>query len=241
MSDLRPFVSCITVTYGRFTLLQEMYWCWLQQDYLNKELIIINDQPELTITCKNPDVKIFNMSERFLTLGAKRNFSLDKISPDTKYVLTYDDDDLSFPNHIGSLTDAVTLGNFSKVVNKKHFITNDNKFVNYNFFFPYFCASLFERNFILEHKFLETNSHEADTLVNLSLSNSYTITTPPTFIHRLGLGITHALSGNRKVSDEEVYKLIEQNKEKISGTVELQPIINPESLDSINELKSKLE
>jgi glycosyltransferase involved in cell wall biosynthesis len=237
MSDLNPLVSCISVTYGRFSLLQEMYWCWLSQNYQNKELIIVNDQADLTITCKNPNVKIFNLKDRFDTLGAKRNFSLEQISADAKYVIAFDDDDLSFPNHISSLVAGFSTGSFSKVVNKKHFITKDNKFLNYNFFFPYFCASLFDKNFILEHKFLESNTHEADELVRISSKNTCTITTPPTFIHRFGLGIVHALAGNRKISSDEIYKLIAINKEPLSGSIELEPIIKPQSLKSLNELK----
>ena len=41
-----PFVSCLCCTYGRPILLGEAVKCFLDQDYPNKELIIINDQLE---------------------------------------------------------------------------------------------------------------------------------------------------------------------------------------------------
>lgn len=238
MSDLKPLVSCLTATYGRFSLLQEMYWCWINQSYENKELIICNDQENLTITCKNPNVKILNLSTRFKTLGEKRNFLLQNISSESKYVLICDDDDLFYPNHITSLVDGFSDDKILKVVNKRHFVAKDNKFINYSFFFPYFCASMFRTDFITQNKFTESNTHEADNLLKLSTNLSNTIQTKPTFIHRLGMNVIHALDGNKNLDTNQIYKLIEEKRENVTGEIELIANIKKESLDLYTGLKS---
>ena len=90
----QPLVTCITPTFGRFHLLKEMYWSWLQQDYRNKKLLILNDEPGLEIYCDNPDVTIINRKERTKGLGEKRNILWKHVHPKTKYIVTFDDDDL---------------------------------------------------------------------------------------------------------------------------------------------------
>ena len=88
-----PLVSCLTATYGRFGKLCEAVSCFKEQDYDNKELIILNNHPE-PLRCDLPDVEIINESGH-PTLGDCRNRLLDFVNGDL--IRTWDDDDLYMP------------------------------------------------------------------------------------------------------------------------------------------------
>ncbi|HUS88004.1 MAG TPA: glycosyltransferase [Desulfosporosinus sp.] len=88
-----PLVSCLTATYGRYTVLTEAISCFLAQDYPNKELIILNNHPAKLI-CDLPEVIIYN-EPGYPTLGDCRNRLLDLA--EGEFVRTWDDDDLYLP------------------------------------------------------------------------------------------------------------------------------------------------
>lgn len=89
-----PLVSCLCATYSRPRLLEEAIKCFVDQDYSNKELIVLNDQVGVELFIENcPDnIQIYNHSIRFSSLGEKRNYlkSLGK----GDYFCIWDDDDL---------------------------------------------------------------------------------------------------------------------------------------------------
>ena len=97
-----PKVSCLTATHGRFSVLREALACFMLQDYMNAELIILNNHEVplvLDEECRksyhgNRTVKVLNVNG-FESLGDCRNFLLDLATG--QYVRTWDDDDLYFP------------------------------------------------------------------------------------------------------------------------------------------------
>lgn len=95
-----PLVSCLCCTYNRPVLLGESIECFLQQDYANKELIIVNDQEGVTLSVKDcpANIKMFNVPKRFNSLGEKRNYS--KTLGNGEYFCIWDDDDLYTPFRI---------------------------------------------------------------------------------------------------------------------------------------------
>jgi hypothetical protein len=94
-----PFVSCICPTYNRPPdqqhLLEEAIECFLRQTYPNKELVVLNDCPEQELVCDAPGVRVVNVSERFPTLGDKRNAAVALARGDL--IAPWDDDDISLP------------------------------------------------------------------------------------------------------------------------------------------------
>ena len=86
-------IQCLTSTYGRLEKLSEAVSCFLDQDYLNKELIILNNHPK-PLTCDLPNVKIYN-EPIYPTLGDCRNRLLQLADAD--FIRTWDDDDLYMP------------------------------------------------------------------------------------------------------------------------------------------------
>lgn len=90
---MKPLVSCLCATHGRYSVLQEAVSCFLEQDYENKELIILNNH-EVPIVCNLPQVRVIN-GEHYPTLGDCRNRLLELANG--LYVRTWDDDDLYLP------------------------------------------------------------------------------------------------------------------------------------------------
>ena len=94
-----PLISCICPTFGRPPgrqhLIEEAIQSFLLQDYPNKELIVLNDCPGQELVCHAPGVRIVNVSERFPSLGDKRNAGVALARGEL--IATWDDDDISLP------------------------------------------------------------------------------------------------------------------------------------------------
>ncbi|MEZ4562791.1 MAG: glycosyltransferase family A protein [Thermomicrobiales bacterium] len=94
-----PLISCVCPTYGRPPgqqhLIEEAIQSFLLQDYPNKELIVLNDCPGQELVCDAPGVRVVNVSERFPSLGDKRNAGVALARGDL--IATWDDDDISLP------------------------------------------------------------------------------------------------------------------------------------------------
>lgn len=95
-----PAVSCMCLTYGRPQVLEEAVESFVRQDYPGpKELLVLNDFADQTLTCNHPDVRIINVSKRFRTVGEKRNACAALASHDLLFV--WDDDDIFLPHRLG--------------------------------------------------------------------------------------------------------------------------------------------
>jgi len=105
-----PKVSCICLTFGRPSYLEEALESYLRQDYGGEsELLIVNDFPGLELTYPgDARVTIVNCPERFPCLGAKRNFAIGHASGDV--IMTWDDDDISLPGRIRRAAAAIGSG-----------------------------------------------------------------------------------------------------------------------------------
>lgn len=82
-------------TYGRSKYVPEAIWCFLEQDYPKKELIVLNDCTQQVYEGELPDVRFVNVPSRFATLGEKRNAAIELAQGDV--ILVWDDDDLYLP------------------------------------------------------------------------------------------------------------------------------------------------
>lgn len=91
--DLQMKVSCLTATYGRYRVLCEAVTCFIQQDYQDKELVILNNHP-VPLVCDLPQVTVFN-EPVYPSLGDCRNRLLELATGE--FVRTWDDDDLYMP------------------------------------------------------------------------------------------------------------------------------------------------
>lgn len=123
-----PFVSCLCCTFNRPILLGESIKCFLDQDYKDKELIIINDQEGVNLRLENSpiNIRILNFSKRFNSLGEKRNYL--KSLANGEYCCIWDDDDLSVPFRISESVDLMQRNPQYDIIKPKDaFISFDNK------------------------------------------------------------------------------------------------------------------
>jgi len=94
-----PPVSCFCITYKRTHLLEEMIESFLRQDYVGKkQLIILNDDVDQVLIFEHPEVRIINHSNRFNTIGEKRNAAVQLCDYDL--IMPWDDDDIYLPHKI---------------------------------------------------------------------------------------------------------------------------------------------
>ena len=103
-----PLISAKCITYGRVDTLEESLNSFLQQDYPNKEMIIVNDYPEQKLIFDHPQVKIFNLDETFSKIGSKENFATDLCKGEI--ICQWDDDDVALPNHMDNVAEHFVDG-----------------------------------------------------------------------------------------------------------------------------------
>jgi glycosyltransferase involved in cell wall biosynthesis len=87
--------------------LREAISCFLEQDYKDKELIVLNNHPVRLAQPNLPQVRIINKSG-FPTLGDCRNFLLNMAKGE--FVRTWDDDDLYLPWAISQGVEGILTG-----------------------------------------------------------------------------------------------------------------------------------
>jgi len=89
----------VVPTYDRVEYLGRVVQSFIEQTYDEVELLIINDQKNLSIECDVPNVRIMNISEKIL-LPHKRNLGVQFGYHDI--IFTLDDDCIMLPNYIKS-------------------------------------------------------------------------------------------------------------------------------------------
>lgn len=108
-----PKVSCMCVTYGRTSVLDEVVHSFLIQDYPGeKELIILNDYDALELQGDFPNVIIYNEKERYKSLGLKTNECIRRCSGEI--IMIWDDDDISLANRISVTVKGIKNRGFFK-------------------------------------------------------------------------------------------------------------------------------
>jgi glycosyltransferase involved in cell wall biosynthesis len=89
-------ISVLTITYKRHHLLEEAIQSFLVQDKMNLcEMVIVNDNPEVDYVYDHPNIKIFNVKERFPSIASKLKWGFEQCS--TNFIYRLDDDDLLAP------------------------------------------------------------------------------------------------------------------------------------------------
>lgn len=92
-------VLVVTPTYGRLPFLGRLVASFLSQTYQDKELVIINDDVNVNISCDAPNVICINMNKKIL-VGQKRNIATQVGFHDLYMHL--DDDDIFLPERIAN-------------------------------------------------------------------------------------------------------------------------------------------
>jgi len=95
-------VLVIMPTYGRLPYLGRALASFLAQTYENKELVIVNDDKNVTIKCNYPGVTVINLTTKML-IGQKKNLATNLGYHDL--YIPHDDDDVYMPERLSNHVD----------------------------------------------------------------------------------------------------------------------------------------
>ena len=91
-------ISCILVTADRREFVKKAIQCFLDQDYLDKELIVVDDGQDRVDDLVAAIASVYHHPGKKLTVGEKRNLAC--IFAKGEYIAHLDDDDWSAPHRL---------------------------------------------------------------------------------------------------------------------------------------------
>ena len=96
---MEPLVSCIMPTRNRRPFIDQAIWYFLRQDYLSKELIVVDDgeHPVADLVPEDQRIRYVRLEQRH-TLPAKRNIACQLSRGE--WILHWDDDDWMAPDRL---------------------------------------------------------------------------------------------------------------------------------------------
>lgn len=111
-TDIKALV--VAPTYGRIPLLNRLLASFLRQSYSNKHMVIVNDDPNVTLHCDYNNVTIVNLSEKTI-VPIKRNIGIS--SGAGNIIFPHDDDDIFLPNRLQNHMDEYQKSDISSYRN----------------------------------------------------------------------------------------------------------------------------
>ena len=106
-------IAVVCVTYNRPRQLGQMIRCFERQDYTPRELVILDDAGQYEAT-EGFGWRLVSTSERFSTLGKKRNAAARLVARDTEALAVWDDDDLYMPWALRASVTALERADWSR-------------------------------------------------------------------------------------------------------------------------------
>jgi O-antigen biosynthesis protein len=108
-STRQPRVSCIMPTRNRRAFVPQAIRYFLRQDYINKELVVVDDGDDAIsdLLPQHPNIQYIRLSATH-TIGVKRNLACEAATGDI--LLTWDDDDWYSPGRISHQVQPLLLG-----------------------------------------------------------------------------------------------------------------------------------
>ena len=183
MSDTLPLVSCIMPTYNRHNYMLRSIKYFLNQDYPNKELIIVDDTSiDLKINNFEKSIKYLHYNKKY-NVGKKRNIAIQNAKG--SIIMFWDDDDIyandrinvQVSDIISKKCDITVFNNIYYHINNKLYITDKKTHENiwYN---GYACGTLtFRKSITNKCKFKNINLAEDVTFLKCALEKGYKLHT----------------------------------------------------------------
>lgn len=219
-----PKVVVLMLTYGRHKhLTEEAIFSFLNQNYENKTLLIINTHPDKIDLSQYKNITVMNVADTFDLPGQKYLFGIQNFPDDTDLWCVLDDDDIILENHISSLVQSYLS---EKSINSNlNCVCNDWKFVGNN------TTVIAKENTVTWAQFLfekpegafldkciaskDCPAYDLEILYSPLLRCSHITTITPTYLYRWGTGSRH-LSGWGADGVLELMKLCREEANAIS-------------------------
>lgn len=213
-------ISVVTLTYKRHHLLEEAIQSFLEQDYEGeKEMVIVNDASDVEYRYEHPQIRIYNIKQRFSSIGKKLEWGMKQCKGEFVYRL--DDDDLMTPWALTLIQSYIDENPDYDVYRcRAHYYFHNNEYKGLG-------GSVNNGNCYTRRYINSLN------IPDKSIGEDSDITLPPTakiysgdtgkfnMIYRWGMGTIH-ISGMGDVSNEEVYRRVDAFYDE-EGIIDLRP------------------
>jgi cellulose synthase/poly-beta-1,6-N-acetylglucosamine synthase-like glycosyltransferase len=213
-------ISVITLTYQRHHLLEEAMQSFLEQDYKGEiEMVIVNDSDKVEYRYEHPQIRIYNIKERFSSIGKKLEWGMKQCKG--QFVYRLDDDDLMTPW-------ALSLVNEYKNENpdydvyrcQHHYFFSNNKYEGLSDSIN--NGNTYTKSYINRIDFPDKSGDEDNTITFHRGAKIYTGDTGRySMIYRWGMQTTH-ISGIGSVENDIVYNQVDKYA-KEEGIIDLHP------------------
>lgn len=112
MANTLRKMGVVCCTYNRPQYIGQIIRCFLDQDYPNRELVILDDANQYN-SQSGDKWRLISTAKRYTTLGDKRNAAVALLSPDVDMFCSWDDDDLYLPWAVRSCATALNHGDWA--------------------------------------------------------------------------------------------------------------------------------
>lgn len=230
-SKSNNFISVLTLTYKRKELLEEAIMSFLMQDYANSEMVIVNDDPDVTYVFNHPKVVVINLKERFKTIAEKFEYAYRNCRGEFIYRL--DDDDLLMPNALRKTSIDINLNpGFDIYRGNGLYFFSDNKFEkkcsNVN------NGNVFSVSYLNRISFAPKNiGEDVDMVFNQGANIFNSKQGNPTMIYRWGMSTYHVSSMDESMG-KTALEQIKENTENTPGITKLVPTFRSNYYQQIN-------
>jgi hypothetical protein len=217
-------ISILTLTYKRKEQLEEAIHSYLIQPNtlkVNTEMVIINDDPNTTYHYNHPNIKIYNLKERFSSIGKKMEWGFKQCKYNWIYRL--DDDDLLSPYALNLLNQRIKENPNKDIIrDRKHYAFIHNTYEEMKGSLN--CGNCYNKNYINRiGEFIDKSFGEDDWLNNKNNADIQTYNeTVCTMIFRWGMNIYH-VQGMGDITNEEINNTVDKLSNSPSGNITLQP------------------
>jgi glycosyltransferase involved in cell wall biosynthesis len=178
--SVEPLISCLCITRDRVPFLRRAIQCFRDQRYLNKELVIVFENDDLStkkflkqVSDKNI-LKIETVASSNLTLGELRNLSIRKCNGE--YFCQWDDDDWSHSKRLEFQMDVIQKSQKPACVMMHWLVfdTSENQaYISYGR--PWEGSILCEKSLITEeHKYENIKRGEDKNIIKTFVSKNLT-------------------------------------------------------------------
>lgn len=213
-------ISVLTITYKRPHLLEEAIESFLRQEGIKyAEMVIVNDNPEVDYVYDHPQIKIFNVKERFPSIAAKLKWGFEQCTH--SFIYRLDDDDLLAPHalHNAAVTIIEERLNYDIYRSKHHYFFINNLYSK--------KSSNINNGNIYTKKYLDRivwpdKSGDEDVYITFTQNATVCDNVPTSMIYRWGMNTLH-ISGMGVQPNEVVLAMADQMLKEESGVVQLNP------------------
>ena len=213
-------ISVLTITYKRPHLLEEAVESFLRQrEIAGAEMVIINDNPDVTYVYDHPQIKIFNVKERFPSIASKLEWGCKQCI--YNFIYRLDDDDLLAPQalHNVAITITESILDYDIYRSKDHFFFVNNKFEK--------KSSNINNGNIYTKKYLDRikwpdKSGDEDAYITYGQNAAICEDVSTTMIYRWGMNTLH-ISGMGVQPNEIVLAMADKMLKEESGVTQLKP------------------